>query len=157
MNGSIDHRPDRPRPWRARYTASDRKQKSKSFKTKAEAQRWLRAEIARIDRGSWTDPSGGMQLYGEFSEKWLEGKVNVTQKTRHWYSDLLRSRVLPTFGEQQLRHIDPPTIRAWISEMVTEGLSPARVRHAHQVLRTSLQQAVDDNLITRTRHGPSTR
>ena len=45
MNGSIQHRPDRPSPWKAKYYRPDGKQQSKSFKTKREAQMWLRSEI----------------------------------------------------------------------------------------------------------------
>jgi len=149
MNGSIDHRPDRPRPWRARYSAPGGRQVSKSWKTKVEAQRWLREEISRIDRGSWVDPAGGAMLYGEYAELWLAGKLNIKEKTRHWYNGILRSRLIPAFGRYQIRHLGAPTIRSWVSDLVEEGLSAARIRHLHQVLRTSLQQAVKDGLLTR--------
>ncbi|MCH8984259.1 MAG: site-specific integrase [Acidobacteria bacterium] len=147
MNGSVDYRPDRPRPWRARYTGPDGRQHSKSWRTKVEAQRWLRAEIGKIDRGDWMDPAGGMQLLSDYALAWLARRVKANEKTKEWYDGILRSRVLPIFGEYQLRRIDAASIRGWVTAMMDDGLSPARIRHSHQVVRSILNQAVGDGLI----------
>lgn len=149
MNGSIDHRPDRPKPWRARYVGPDGKQKSKSHRTKADAQRWLRDQIAKMDRGVWVDPAGGSTRYSDHAQHWVDGLVGLKPKTRHGYQGLLDSRVLPTFGNHELRRITPAGVRIWISSMNDEGLSPSRIRQAVQVLRSSLDQAVGDGLIGR--------
>jgi len=149
MNGSIDHRPDRPSPWRARYTGADGNQKSKSFKTKDRAQSWLRDQLGAMDRGEWLDPAAGRIPYREHAEQWLSGLVNIKEKTRVGYELLLRTRVLPTFGNTQVRRIDPATVRAWVAAMHQEGLSASRIRQARQVLRASLEQAVVDRRIAR--------
>jgi integrase len=149
MNGSIDRRSNRPKQWRGRYTGPDGKQRSRSFKTKRETEGWLRDELGKRDRGTWTDPMGGMGHYEDHAERWLDGLVGIGPKTRIGYESLLRCRVLPTFGNYQLRRINPAAVRTWISDMDTEGLSPSRIRQAHQVLRASLDQAVHDGLIPR--------
>jgi integrase len=149
VNGTIDRRPDRNKQWRGRYTGPDYKQRSKSFMTKRETEKWLRDEISKLDRGTWTDPKGGMLRYGEHAEQWLNGLVGIRPKTRVGYESLLRCRVLPTFTNYQLRRIDPASVRTWIFDMVADGLSPSRIRQAHQVLRASMDQAVDDGLIGR--------
>ena len=77
MNGSIDHRPSRPKPWRARYLGLDGKQKSKSHRTKREAQQWLRAEVSKMDRGVWVDPQGGKVRYSVYAEQWIGGLVGL--------------------------------------------------------------------------------
>src|SRR5688500_6382012 len=41
---AIDRRPNRRKPWRARYWGPDGRQHSRSFARKADAQRWL-AEV----------------------------------------------------------------------------------------------------------------
>lgn len=149
MNGSIDQRPDRPKQWRGRYTGPDGKQRSRSFKTKRETEGWLRDELGKLDRGTWADPAGGMGRYGDHAERWLRGLVGIRTNTRLGYEGLLRCRVLPTYATYQLRRIDPASVRTWISDMDAEGLSPSRIRQAHQVLRASLDQAVHDGLIPR--------
>lgn len=149
MNGTIDHRPDRPKPWRARYLAPNGSQPSRSFVTKIEAQQWLRGEIMKIDQDDWSDPNGGKIKYASHAADWLDGLLDIKEKTRAGYEGLLRSRVLPAFGDTQLRHIKPPDVRAWIASMNEEGLSPSRIRQARQVLRASLDVAIDDRLIVR--------
>ena len=43
---AIDRRPDRRKPWRARYWGPDGRQHSRSFERKVEAQRWLALSAA---------------------------------------------------------------------------------------------------------------
>jgi integrase len=149
MTGTIDHRPDRPKPWRARYLAPNGKQPSRSFTTRRDAEQWLRAEITKIDGGDWRDPAGGRQRYADHAQEWLGGLVGLKEKTMFGYASLLQSRILPTFGSTQIRRIQPADVRAWISDMDAEGLSASRIRQAHQVLRASLEQAVQDNIVGR--------
>jgi cytochrome b subunit of formate dehydrogenase len=54
---SIEYRPDRPKPYRARYWGPDGKLHSRSFARKDDAQRWLTSEEAAKLKGSWIDPS----------------------------------------------------------------------------------------------------
>lgn len=149
MNGSIQHRPDRPSPWKARYSGGDGRQHSKSFERKIDAERWLRSQLATLDRGEWVDPAGGQVTFGEWAESWRRGLHDVKPKTRAGYESLLRSRILPSFANWQLRQISPAVVREWVSAMVDDGLSPARIRQARQVLSAVLAQAVADGLVVR--------
>jgi integrase len=142
-------RVDRPKPWLARYRAPDGRQHSKSFGRKVDAERWLRDQESSVDRGAWVNPSAGAVTFGEWSEIWLSGLHSIKPKTLAGYESLLRSRVLPTFGVVELRRITPAAVREWMTDMVAEGLSPARVRQARQVLNAALEVAVDDGLIAR--------
>jgi hypothetical protein len=72
MNGGTDRRPDRPRRRRGRYTGPEGKQRFRSFKTKREAEGWLRDELGKLDRGTWADPTRGMGHYEDHAERWLE-------------------------------------------------------------------------------------
>jgi hypothetical protein len=56
--GSI-RRIDRPNPWLARYRGPDGRQHFKTFRRKVDAERWLRTEELRGDRGEWVDPTAG--------------------------------------------------------------------------------------------------
>jgi len=148
MSGSIQ-RLDRPKPWRARYRGPDGKERSRVFARKVDAERWLRTEVGKLDRGEWVDPGAGSVTVAEWSETWLRGLGDVKPKTREGYESLLRSRVLPVFGDTQIRRVGPGEVREWVAGMLAEGLSPARVRAARQVLSAMLAQAVDDGLIVR--------
>jgi len=146
--GSI-HKINRPNPWRARYRAADGRERSKTFRTKTEADRWLRDQLAELDRGAWVDPKAGAVTFEERASEWLAGLHGVKPKTRHGYDSLLRSRVLPTFGHVQLKRITTASVRRWVADMASEGLSPDRIRQARQVLSAVLDQAADDGLIAK--------
>ena len=65
------------------------------------------------------------------------------------YESLLRSRILPTFERKQLRAVKPSDVTAWIGGMVSEGLSPSRIRQSHVVLRLVFEAAVADGYLAR--------
>ena len=145
--GSIQ-RIDRPKPWLARYRGPDGRQHSRAFKRKIDAERWLRAEESRGDRGEWVDPTAGQVTLAEWSETWLDG-LDLKPATRANYVSNLNSRVLPTFGSTPLARITPAAVRSWQTQLRDEGLSAASIRQARQVLSAALEVAVTDGLIVR--------
>ena len=148
MAGSIQHRPDRPKPWRARYRGPAGREHSRSFARRVDADRWLRNELAAADRGLWVDPTAGDVTFADWVGNWSAG-LTVKPKTAAGYQSLLESRVLPTFDAVPLRRITPAMVRGWVAEMAEEGLSASRQRQARQVLHAALDQAVSDGLIGR--------
>ena len=148
VNGSIQYRPDRPSPWRARYSGLDGRQRSKSFNRKVDAERWLRGELANIDRGLWVDPTAGTVDFAEWADRWLNG-LDLKPSTRANYESNLRSRVLPRFGSVPIARITPAEVRAWMADLRAEGLSAASVRQARQVVHAALEVAVVDGLLVR--------
>jgi integrase len=146
--GYIQRRDDRPKRWLARYKGPDGRHHSKSFKRKVDAEKWLSIEEAKAHKGEWVDPGAGKVKYQEWSEMWLAGLHSIKPKTRAGYESLLRSRVVPEFGQTELRRITTASVRQWVASMVEEGMT-AVPRRALQVLHASLQVAIDDGLIAK--------
>lgn len=148
-SGWIEDRRDRTgRRWRARYRGLDGRIRSRSFDRKLDADRWLDAQLVRIDRGEWLDPAAGNVPLGEWSAEWL-ATLSLKPKTRAEYESLLRSRILPAFGAVPINRITPAAIREWTTSMSAEGLSASRVRAAKDRLAQCLQMAVHDGLLVR--------
>src|SRR4051794_38879807 len=99
-NYNVARRPDGR--WRARYRAPDGKERSKHFDRKADAERWARGEVAKVDRGDWTDPTSGKVSVGEYGHQWLASKVKIKPSTYTTYESLLRQHVEPTWGSVAL-------------------------------------------------------
>ena len=148
MNGSVQKLPDRPKPWRARYRGPDGVEHSKTYRRHVDAERWLRDELGKTDRGAWIDPSAGEISYADWSERWLAG-LDLKPSTRANYESNLRARVLPTFGPVSISRISPAAVRSWLSELRDGGLSAASVRQARQLLHASLEVAVVDGILAR--------
>ena len=113
-----------------------------------DAERWLRDELQKHDRGLWVDPSAGAVRFEEYAEEWFQGLV-LKPKTIAGYRSLLDSRILPTLGTVELRRINPDLLRAWVAAMAADGLSASRMGQAKRVVSAVLTQAVDDGLIGR--------
>jgi integrase len=149
-SGWIEDRQGRTgRRWRARYRGPDGRIRSRSFDRKVDADRWLVARLGSIDRGDWIAPEAGDIPLSEAAADWLSG-LDIKPKTRAGYESLLRSRVLPVFGDLPLNRITPAMVRNWIADMSTEGLSASRIKQAKQVLSAPLELAVVDGVIARS-------
>ena len=146
--GWIRNRPDRPTPWRAGYRGPDGREHSRSFRRKVDAERWLRDELQKQDRGLWVDPSAGTVGFEEYAEGWFRG-LTLKPKTIAGYRSLLDSRILPTLGAVELRRISPDFLRTWVADMAAVGLSASRMGQAKRVVSAVLAQAVNDGLIGR--------
>ena len=93
MRGTIQHRPDRPAPWRERYRSLDGRQESNSFDRKIDADRWLRAELAKLDQGQWVDPGRGSIERAEYSQLVIAERPNsVPPKSRPTASAMTESK-----------------------------------------------------------------
>jgi hypothetical protein len=98
--------------WRARYRGPDGRERSRHFARKVDAERWARAELAKLDRGEWTDPERGQITVGEYAQEWLAGKIKIRHSTRVMYDAVLRNQVLPTWQDvpiAQVRHEEVAT------------------------------------------------
>lgn len=140
-------RPRGGRGWEARYRGSDRRERSRTFRTKADAQRFLANIEAQMQRGEWRDPALARTTFEAWTEEWMATTVHLRPATRYLYTYLLRCHVLPRFGPCQLGRITPVDVRTWLAELSSTGLSPSTVRKAFRVLSRALGSAVECGLI----------
>jgi Phage integrase, N-terminal SAM-like domain len=136
---SINRRGD---SWRARYYGPDGRERSKSFKRKSDAERWLTQEQSDMDQGAWTDPARGRILFGEYALAWLDGRADLKPKTRHQYKSLLTLHVLPTWRTVPLAKITFEGLSKWVARLSLDGLGPSGIRQSVFVVSAALDHAV---------------
>ncbi len=130
--------------------ANGRVRTTGTFTRKGDAQDAGGEQESKLRRGVWLDPELSSVTVEQWAEQWLDGaRPMLKPKTVASYESLLRSRVLPVFGRQPLRAVQPSDVTAWIGGMVESGVSPSRIRQAHVVLRSMLQVAVKDGYVAR--------
>ena len=118
---AIDRRPDRPKPWRARYWGPDGRQHSRSFARKADAQRWLAEVEHDKTRGHWTNPALGRVRFSAWVEEWQATTNNVRPATAVRDRMLLDRYLEPRFGPLPLASISQRDVRAWVTELSGQG------------------------------------
>lgn len=144
--------------YRARYAMPDGTRYSRTLATKMDAEGWLAAERALIDRDAWTPPRARQDAeerrlreavfntVGGYAERYLSER-DLRPNTLTGYRQLLRSRILPTFRDTSLVDVTLADIKSWRGSLDprTEATNAA----AYRLLRSLLQAAEEDELIDR--------
>lgn len=137
--------------WQARHRGADGALVAAPvlFRTKADADAWLKAAEVDQARGTWADPRAGRTPLGEYARGWLAHRL-LRPRTVELYEGLLRLHVLPELGDVNLGDLTPTRVRSWHSSLTRRSgdgsLVPAK---AYRLLRTILGTATDDGLIAR--------
>ena len=136
--------------WEVRYRDPQRRDRSKTFRTRGEAEDFADAVETDINRGSYLDPRLGKKPLGEFAQEWLDAREDeIKPKTLMSYDGLLQTHILPAFGRTQMSKIRPLDVQRFLGEMTKAGLSRSRIRQARQLLSMILNAAVDNGYIAR--------
>jgi integrase len=133
--------------WEVRYLGPDRRQRSRTFRRKVDADAFRASVEVDLRQHRWTDPALGRTPVEEWAAEWSAGRVDLRPSTRARDARLLAEHVLPAFGRRQLAAIGQPDVRRWVAELSARGLAPATVQKAYQVLAGLMGAAVDAGLI----------
>ena len=133
--------------WRARYIGSDGRERSKTFARKVEAERFLATVDADLVRGEWIDPRLGQKTFRQWVTEFESSRVDLEATTRAQHAACLRNHLLPSFGEKRLAGITEMQVRAFVTELVTQGLAPSTVTKSLRILSQILKAAVRNRLI----------
>lgn len=141
--------------YEVRLRGTDGKERSRTFRTKKEAERHERAQHAAIDSGLWIDPRAGRVTLTAWSKEWQRTVVHLRPKTRKIYDVNLRNHILPTLGDSELAKLTPSMLRAWLSDVTAKKvrgnkpIAAGTVAQAYRTLNRVLAAAVEDELIGR--------
>jgi integrase len=136
--------------YRARYRSPDGRERSRTFRRKSDAVRFLSAVEADKARGEWIDPKLARITFTRWADRWSKTTVHLKPKTRAGYESLLRTHILPAFGGVSIGQIQPVQVREWIAHLSEGGLSASRIRQAYQLLSAILKSAVESGFLARS-------
>lgn len=142
--------PDGRVKWRARYpdpTRGGKKQVERLFSTRREAERWLTAQKAAIQRGEHIDPKDNHRRFEQVAEAWQETWLDLEPKTQAGYRAILNRHVLPRWTGVRIGAVSPEAIQEWINDLARER-HPNTVRRIYSVLRAVLKLAVERRYLT---------
>ena len=129
-----------------------------SFKgSKREAQAKLAELITAVAKGSHVDTS--KVTVAEFVrsriDQW-EAAGDITARTAGRYRELNENQIVPHIGAMLLQKVRPLHVEQWHTDLRTKGradgkggLAPRTIGHAHRVLSSALNDAVENDLVLR--------
>jgi integrase len=127
-----------------------RKQKTVSgFRTKKEAEKACAEMISQIENDNYREPS--KMLFKDYLKQWLESKSTTIKKnTYENYVRHVDNNIIPHIGNLPLSKITPLDISNLHVHLLKEkGLSESTVGDVHKVLKSSLEQALAWDYVTK--------
>ncbi|MGD9752000.1 MAG: tyrosine-type recombinase/integrase, partial [Acidimicrobiia bacterium] len=133
-----------------RYRTPGGQQRSTQFGRRREADHF--ANAVEVDRalGTLIDPRLGRLTVDEWWQRWWPTVTNLRPSTRVRDEGYYRLHIQPVFGATALNKLDRTALRQWVANLVDpngEGLAPATVQKAVQILNKCVRAALDDRLI----------
>src|SRR6266581_3423536 len=103
--------------YEVRLRGVDGKERSRTFRTKKEAERYERAQQTAIEQGLWIDPRAGKVTLEDWVGEWQRTVVHLRASTQRIYGANLRNHILPELGRVELGKLTPSVLRAWLSAL----------------------------------------
>lgn len=131
--------------WEARYRDLEGKERTQSFRLKADASSWLNEKqrmVRMVRAGLLPDPrqaepepiSPSLGSVVDAVNEWLGTKQSLSPRTLKDYRALRDSLIKPAFEEFPIKDLTPADVSGWIEGMYGRGLSQSRVKQAWVVL-----------------------
>jgi integrase len=131
--------------WRANWRDPSGRQRAKTFATRREAARFLADLAALANRGLYVDPHAGRTRFADYLPRWAQGRHH--EATTTFRDDgIIRTHIVPRWGDVPLGRIDHSDVQAWIADLSTRR-SAATVRECFRIFSSVLRTAVRDRII----------
>jgi len=122
-----------------------------TYDNRMDAEAWLAAERRLIETETWTPPAQRVKratLAGitvqQYINTWISER-ELAESTRELYRLHARNRIFPTLGQEPVSGLSAAQVRTWWAGMGKRY--PTAKRHAYNVLRASMETAVEDGLL----------
>ncbi len=135
--------------YRVRYRDPLGRPRSRTFRRKADADRFAREVEVDMDRGDWVDPRKSEIPLQAWAEMFLRSSLSLAPTSLATYRRDLQLYVLPALGDRRLSRLNAEEIEEWLGAELARGISPSSVHRHYRTLRRVLQSAVEkDRLLT---------
>jgi integrase len=133
----------------ARYLDPDGGERSKSFDTEPEAERFLiRMEASKLN-GTYLDPAAARLTFDQWTDQWWRvwaSDPDRSPTTLAAADSRLRHHLRPKFGRRRLGEIRPSLVQEWQHELRAR-LDHSTILACRSLLNRILQAAEDERLI----------
>ncbi len=126
-----------------------RRQRSKTFNTKREAENERAKWLVEIERG--TAIEGSKMTVGEYLDHWLAtiARHSVRETSYQAYETTICVHVKPALGSIALQRLTPAQVQEFYANALTAGRSAVVVHKCHLRLSQALRQAVRWQMVSR--------
>ncbi len=141
--------------YEVRLRGADGRERSRTLRTRKEAERYERGQQTELDQGEWIDPRNGRVTLARWTAEWQRTVVHLRPTTQRIYDANLRNHILPELGDVPLAKLTPSMLRGWLAGLTTKegahgrSLSLGSVAQVYRTLNRVLAAAVDNESLGR--------
>lgn len=122
------------------------KRLTRSFRTKREAETWIRQMLNEIDSG--INAESVEMRFEDFFLRFLSVKrMALTSRTYDDYERIGRLYLLPAFASHSLRQLRLTQINDFYTRLGDQGVSAATIRCVHRLLHTVFNEALKHGIL----------
>ncbi len=128
-------------------TGNKAHRETQSFKTKREAENWLRKSISDVDAGLSAENHN--ITVGEYLEDWLlKKKLEVRPGTLDDYKSLCRLYIAPYIGNRAIRSVKTADINSFYVSLDDRGIGTPTIDYVHRVQRAMFSDAILEGVVS---------
>jgi integrase len=137
----------RGKRWRVRWIDPDSGEtRTEVFERKVDADRHDVNMHADISRGQYVDPRAGKITVADYGEQWRALQLH-RDSTAVMVERAFRLHIVPVLGHYAIADLRPSHLRGWV-KATTPGLAPSTVHLVYSYVKSMLNAAVADRLIS---------
>jgi integrase len=136
--------------WQVRYRDPSGRERARSFRRKADAEKFLVTVETDKLRGTWADPRLAKITVSEWLPTWHASRVHLRPSTRALSESLLRNHVLPYFGDKRLGSVTPTEVQGFVAHLEEKGLAASTIRQCYLLVAGLFSSALDSDIIVRS-------
>jgi hypothetical protein len=131
--------------YQATYRGPDKRERTKTFDRRVDADRWLTSvEHAKLT-STYVDPAAGKVTFRRYAEDWRKMQMH-RYGTERSAEQSFRIHVYPTFGDRAIGSIRASDIQALIRAL-SSSLAPRTVEIVYRYVAAVFRAAVRDRII----------
>jgi hypothetical protein len=133
--------------WIAEISLPNGKRKRKRSKRQKMVKDWLLEQRKAVQENRVLPDE--QLLYTNFLDRYFSDVATHTlkPKTLNTYRYLIENHIKPDLGKIKLVQIKPEDLQSLYARKLDSGLSPKTVKHIHSLIRRTLNQALQWNII----------
>jgi integrase len=134
--------------WRAKVFFEGRVIAQRSFGRRVGAKRWEADQLAKLDAGSWIDPTRGRITFAALAEEWQAPRGYLAVRSQETTRFLLDKYVIPEMGAFPISGISAADVERAMSALTARGLATATRRRALSMIRLVFDYAIRDRRLS---------
>ncbi|MDN5808376.1 MAG: site-specific integrase [Brevibacterium sp.] len=133
--------------WQVRYKDPSGRHRAKTYRLKADAQKFLHSVETEIARGSYIAAERGAVDVPGWLQRHLDSRSDLGVTTRNRTQGIINTHVRPKWASIKLSDVDHAAVALWAKQLMDSGQSVRSAKKIINVMSAAFEAAVRDRRV----------